>query len=65
MRLRPVTSPASIIHSGVNQMSKTLKAHHDRVLFHQRLELAAMIMVLAGTGTVFVGFGVISAVIGA
>lgn len=46
-------------------MSRALKAHHERVTFNQRLELAAMFMVLAGTGTVFVGFGVISAVIGA
>jgi len=45
-------------------MSKALNMHHERVLFRQRLELAAMIMVLTGTGAVFVGFGVISAVIG-
>ncbi len=46
-------------------MSKALARHHERVTLHQRMELAAMIMVLAGTGTVFVGFGLISAVIGA
>ena len=45
-------------------MNKALKRHHENVQRQQNLELAIIITASIAIGSVFVGFGVISAVMG-
>ena len=46
-------------------MNKALEKHHKAIARQEQIEIAAITIFSAGLGIVFVGFGVISALIGA